>query len=499
VSGSFGRTDSGREAERPLREPERGWRSFRVGLGLIALGGLILRLTYLIAARSTAVVGDGTHYDDGSRLLSDGRGFINPLVLLWTGTEVQDAKHPPGWTLVLWVANGVGLRSTFSHQLVAVAVGVATVVMVGLAGRAAFGTRVGLIAAAVVAVYPNIWLYERELVSEPLALLGVATIIWLTYRFLARPRLALAISLGAVTALAALSRSELILVAVLIVAPVILGRGSVPWGRRIGWLGAAAAACIAVVTPWFLYNTTRLEEPVPLSAGLGGAMQAGNCPQTYEGDALGYYVWGCVLLTPTSAESSVADAQYRSIAIHFMRDNASRLPVVVAARVGRTFNIYRPAQQVAFEAERGSSHGVIIGGMVGFWILAPLAIAGAVLARRRGVPIYPLLAFGAIVLVSVALTIGSVRYRAPFEIPMVLLAAVAIDALVGRLRRRRTDVADRQAGAGVGTPGSSNPGSSNPGTSNPGTSAAGSDDRTPVGADVAGEVAPLAVPSSSSG
>jgi len=422
--------------------PSRARPTFAIGLAAIAVVGAVLRFVYVINNRYLAVVGDGIHYDEGSRLLSDGRGFLNPLVLQWTGAEMQDAKHPPGWTVVLWAANGVGMRSTFAHQLVAAGVGVATVVMVGLAGRAAFGKRVGLIAAAVVAVYPNTWLYERELVSEPLAMLAVATIIWLTYRFLARPRLRGAIVLGAVTALAALTRSELILVTLLIITPAILGRRDVEWRRRIGWLGAAAAACVAVIMPWFLYNTTRVEEPVPLSAGLGGAMQAGNCDQTYEGDLLGHYVWGCVLLTPVSAESTVADAEYRGHALTYMREHASRLPVVVGARLGRTFNLYRPDQQVQFEAERGSSTAVITGGLIGFYVLAPFAIAGVVVARRRGVPVYPLLAFVGIVVLAVAVTIGSVRYRVPAEVPIVLLAAVGIDALVRWLtkgRRARTE------------------------------------------------------------
>ena len=62
------------------------------------------------------------------------------------------------------------------------------------------------------------------------------------------------------------------------------------------------------------------------------------------------------------------------------------------------------------------------------------AAAGAVIARRRGIPIYPLLAFPAIVLLSVLLTIGQTRYRAPAEISLTLLAAVAIETGLRRWR-----------------------------------------------------------------
>jgi hypothetical protein len=64
-------------------------------------------------------------------------------------------------------------------------------------------------------------------------------------------------------------------------------------------------------------------------------------------------------------------------------------------------------------------------------------IAGAiVLARRRG-GVLILLAFAVIPLASVAVTFAQTRYRAVAEIPLVLLSAVAIDALWRQLRPDR--------------------------------------------------------------
>jgi hypothetical protein len=65
--------------------------------------------------------------------------------------------------------------------------------MTGLAGRAAFGRRVGLVGAALAAVYPGMWLYERELLAEPLAMLGTSTTIWLAYRFRSSPSFGIAV------------------------------------------------------------------------------------------------------------------------------------------------------------------------------------------------------------------------------------------------------------------------------------------------------------------
>jgi hypothetical protein len=80
------------------------------------------------------------------------------------------------------------------------------------------------------------------------------------------------------------------------------------------------------------------------------------------------------------------------------------------------------------ETERGTPERVFRVGFFAYWALLPLAVAGAVITRRRGTPIYPLLVFPAAAVLSVLLTIGAVRYRAPAEIVLVILAAVALDA-----------------------------------------------------------------------
>ena len=62
--------------------------------------------------------------------------------------------------------------------------------------------------------------------------------------------------------------------------------------------------------------------------------------------------------------------------------------------------------------------------------MLPFAIVGFVSARRRRIPVYPLLAFCATVLIAVVPTIGAVRYRAPAEIALVLLAATGLETVL---------------------------------------------------------------------
>jgi 4-amino-4-deoxy-L-arabinose transferase-like glycosyltransferase len=298
----------------------------------------------------------------------------------------------------------------------------------GVAGRVAFGRRTGIIAAALVAVYPSVWLYEREVMAETLALLGVATTIWLAYRFRAGPGVTGAVLLGVAVGALAMTRPELIALALFLVVPLVL-RASGEWRQRITWLAAAGIGCAVVIAPWGIYNSTRFERPVPLTTGYGSAMLQGNCAPTYHGELLGYYELACVTHRGKSFSSdpSIADGEQRKVAFEFMGDNLSRVPVVIAARVGRTFGVFRPFQQVQLDRAGFTPAWVFRLGLFMYWALLPFAVAGAVIARRRGIPIYPLLVFPLAVLLSVLLTIGQTRYRVPAEIPLALLAAVGIE------------------------------------------------------------------------
>jgi len=110
---------------------------FVVALMLIALGALVWRVLYILWMRDLDVGGDGADYLAASLLIADGRGFINPLSLMFFGQEVQDAIHPPAWTLTLTGSSLLGVRSQLRHQLLSAVLGTATVVMIGLAGREA--------------------------------------------------------------------------------------------------------------------------------------------------------------------------------------------------------------------------------------------------------------------------------------------------------------------------------------------------------------------------
>jgi 4-amino-4-deoxy-L-arabinose transferase-like glycosyltransferase len=419
-------------------------RHFGTLLACIAVGGLALRVAYVVAVRSFAMTGDGVFYHGAAGLLADGKGFIGVDEYLLEGLRVASAKHPPAWTVVLALPARIGLRTYLEQQLVASCIGAVTIAVVGITGRRLAGPRAGLVAAALVAVYPYAWLYERSLLSETLVLLGTAIAILLVLRFYERPALGTCALLGAVVGVLALSHSELLLLVVLLLAPVILLARPVPFGRRVAWFGVALAVTAAVLAPWLVYNATRFDKIELLSTQFGPTLRDANCPATYYGPRLGFVDANCKRGRPPTAtpraqidgDESVVDSIARHDALRYIDAHRSRFPVVLAAREGRVWAAFRPLQQMRVEPSRGQPAVVRRGAFYAYWVLLPFGIAGGFVLRARAVSLLPFLAFVASVVIAAAITYGYTRYRAAAEVPLVLLGAVAIDALVRAYRAR---------------------------------------------------------------
>jgi len=111
------------------------------------------------------------------------------------------------------------------------------------------------------------------------------------------------------------------------------------------------------------------------------------------------------------------------------------LPIVVAARVGRVTGLWNLRQQATLDhIPAGREQELAWAAWYWYFALALLSIAGGIILRRRRTPVFPLLVFPALVLLTTMITFGQVRYRATAEVSLVVLAAVAIDAAIGARR-----------------------------------------------------------------
>ncbi len=419
-------------------------------LGLIALGALAIRWAYAIHIRDFQVLGDAMTFHLVGQGLADGKGFVEAVP-----PGGPTAEHPPMMWLFWAALDVLGGNGFLVHRMAQGVVGTGTVVLIGLIGRRIGGNRVGLAAAGLAALYPMLWTADASLMSEPLyglfLVAALLTALWVREA----PSWRRGATLGALIALAALTRGEALALVVLLAIPVAWASRPT-WRARAALYGATLAAFIAVLAPWTIFNLTRFEEPVLISTNSNGVFVGANCQDTYHGPLIGAWRFQCYTPRREGEDESQYFARQRKIGIEYALDHRDRWPAVVAARIGRLLDVYRFDQSVFFNTAEGRPAGQIRWGIRLYWVVALLAIAGAVaLARRRpaGVPLAasqpggPPLAgrsFGLVVLAApivmvlcvAIVTYGGTRFRFGAEPSLVILAAVALVAAAEALLRR---------------------------------------------------------------
>ncbi len=376
---------------------------------------------------------DHVYYEGQAALLGDGHGFTSPPFFGRPGAP--DALHPPltGLTLapVAWATGD----STLAEQLAVALAGVGVVALVGLIGREVAGPRAGLLAAGIAAVYPNLWMNDGLVMSETFAALGTAATVFCTYRLIRQPSWRNAAGTGVACALAMLSRSELALLVPIVVVPAALTIRGLARERRLLLAGAAVVAALVVVAPWVTFNLARFDHTVLLASGDTGVLLGANCDQTYSGPLIGSWYGLCTFREFRDHRGGRASHPgTRGQALDYVGGHLDRLPAVVAARLGREWSVYHVFSMAHDSTQEGRPYWASIAGWACYLVALGLALPGALLLRRRRVPLVPILGPLLVVTVSAALFYGLVRFRTPAEVSLVVLAAVTVDRLLASRR-----------------------------------------------------------------
>ena len=393
-------------------------RRFWLVLAIIVGAGLLVRVLYTLLEAPTPAptLNDEFYFAALPKLIADGHGWIAPVEFVFKGISRPTAEHPPFYTAVLTGFAWLGGRSEEAQALTGSVFCAGTIVTLGVLGRLLAGARVGLIAAALAAAYPTLIAADGALMSESLFGLLAALSMLAAYRLVERPTVGRAVALGVIAGLAALTRGEALLLLLLFLVPVVRRPG--------GWRAAAVAAIsvVVVLAPWTVRNWIAFDQPVLIATNSGSAVGGANCDQTYYGSHLGGWTLDCVTKHPGNEADALGEAGKDGV--RYARDHAGRLPVVLAARLGGVWSLYHP-----FQRPEGRSGRVQKLGVVAFFLLLPFAVAGALVLRRRGVAIWILLMPAVAVSVTALATYGNLRFRESAELSLVVLAAVALDAL----------------------------------------------------------------------
>lgn len=324
-------------------------------------------------------------------------------------------------------SNGSDLAMRFTMAIA----GAGTVLLIGLIARGIAGNRAALIAAALAAVYPNLWMHDGLIMSESLSALTTAATVYCTYRLVRSPTWRRAIAVGVVCGLAVLTRSELALFVPVLVLPAIFTTRALGRRQQFRLFGVVVLASALTVTPWIAYNMARFQRPVFISYGDASTLLGANCDPTYSGPLVGYWDGYCAIV-PAPGEPSVDAVAQRREALDYIRDHLDQVPRVMAIRVARVWNLYRPIEMLTWYQHEGKPKWASLPGLGMYWLLVAFGVLGAVTLRRRGVALIPLVAPVVMVTIVAAAFYGLLRNRVPAEVSFVVLAAVALDALTAR-------------------------------------------------------------------
>jgi 4-amino-4-deoxy-L-arabinose transferase-like glycosyltransferase len=410
-------------------------RRFFVSLTVIVAVALAFRVGYvlLVTRHQNGTLYDSFWYYSTTIGLHSGQFFRAPF------SFAPSAAHPPMTSLLLGGASLiVGLHGVTSPLLTMAALGAAVVLCVGLLGRAVAGPWVGLTAAGLAALAPNFWMPSGILMSETPSMLFMALILLAVVRLCRSPTVVSVVFLGAACGLEALVRAELLLFVPGLLVPAVLLARCLTVRRRLLLLGIGILTTVVVLAPWVGRNLATFTDATYISTGDGLALLGSNCSQTYSGPDLGLWSLRCATSDSGPGDESVQSARKQHAALTFVSHHLGRIPVVALARVAREWDLYKPVQMAHVETNEGRPLDASLAGLGYYYVLLPFAVAGVVMLRRRRIDQWFLLVPAGVVTLVSALIIALIRYRAPFEVCLVVLAAPPMVSLARRVGRGRT-------------------------------------------------------------
>jgi 4-amino-4-deoxy-L-arabinose transferase-like glycosyltransferase len=339
-------------------------------------------------------------------------------------------------------------RSWLVVGLAQVVVAVGTALVVLAIGRHLSSVRTGVIAALVATLHPYLVWHDVHVNREIVDGLLAALIVLLALVAHERRSLVLALGTGAVTGLAILSNARLALLP-LVLAPY------VAWGLRPARRSLVAMLLVivgaaAVTAPWIVRNEVVIGCPT-ITTDTRALWKANN-PATYDVLAGGGWIddvpdlHGVPPWPEKAAGISVAAAKavdecaqasfYRDEVVDFWREQPGEKGRLAVQAVGMLWSPFLsveaddPGQRGAADlAQRTVEPAYVI-------VLYALALWGAFLAPRSFVVLAALLLGFNTAMATVFA--GTVRYRAPWDFVLALLAAFALERAWDLLRGRRS-------------------------------------------------------------
>jgi 4-amino-4-deoxy-L-arabinose transferase-like glycosyltransferase len=358
------------------------------------------------------------------------------------------AFFPPGYPAVLAAAYAVFGVHPALPKILNAAFATLACLFTYAAGRAAYGWRVGIVAAALLALCPGDVFYAGVTLSEPLfgcALVGLV-LAFLLWNRSGGPRLRWLV-FGLLLGAASLVRGIALPFAAVPLAAWLAERGL---RDRESWLrfGTVALGVALAVAPWTVRNQLRLGYPILIASDGANALLIAHSPIADGSQSLAVWEWRVreyahlAALENPHKEVEYARADLRSALgwmlanpgeelalvpkrlFHTLKHDHYALPLTTRTRVdpatGERRTELRPPKSLLGLARLADVY------FVGLLLLAAIGATRVFSRAARGAIVVPLGALFLLVAHGVVFW-GDVRFHAPFVPLFAILAGVAVD------------------------------------------------------------------------
>ena len=404
----------------------------RLVLGAIILVALVVRLAFILGQRNDVMFDmpqlDEQRYVEQARSLVAGVANEQDRLPYW---------QPPGPVYVLYATFQVAGPGLLAPRLVSAIVSAASCLLLFALARRLFGVRIGLAAAAILALHGGVVFEAYQLLPATFALFfDLAAILLLVIAHQRTTRAwRIALAAGVALGVSALFAATVLPFAV---------AGIIALRRQRLAVLAFVAGVILPIAPVTARNWIRAGEPVLVSANAGLNFYIGNNADYHETFSLrpGRH-WVELVEEPrrrAGAEPGTAEASryFTAKGLQWVRDE----PLDAAALLVRKLYLFCHGAEIARDADvyAAREDSTLLALLV--WpgplhfpdgLLIPLALVGIIGLwpdrRRLFVP----LAFLALQAVFVALFFVTARYRVPSLPIFALLAAAGVPQLVRRI------------------------------------------------------------------
>lgn len=412
-----------------------------------------LRLAWALTTTRAPVFvesGDAYSYFFYGRQFAEGGGYLN-----LDGSGAATAYYPPGYPAILgalfWVLLHTPLPDgpdalAMAGSLLHVVLGTGSVALTYLIARAVVDERVALVAAALLAVWPNVVFYGSTLQLETtfvfLALAVLALVA--TERDAPPNRPARAALFGAVLAGVCLVRP---FAAPLVIVPAIAAIVARAGWRRSGVLAVAALVpFVALLVPWTLRNQRAMGAALPFSSNTGDTVCLDRSLDAEGGFRFADHA-GCA--DPDLGEVE-RNAESTRLAIEFVREHPGREALQVLRRLRLIFGNDNDGLHAVERGEHnrflgdglrtalrraadGYFFAVLASATVGLGLtIARAARAGRTALARSAYVVLPFLALTG----TAALLWGTPRFHQPLTPFLAIFASVTLTTVT---RRRSMD------------------------------------------------------------